>query len=53
MSFKQKLCITNMSLEDLYVVYQYMLVNVICRLTHMLFKILYPIYEFMSFKVIC
>ena len=31
------------SLEDLYVDYQYMLVNVICRLTHMLFKILYAI----------
>ena len=27
----------------IYVVYQYMLVNVICRLTHMLFKILYVI----------
>ena len=27
--------------KDLCVVYQYMLVDVICRLTHMLFKILY------------
>jgi len=43
MSFEDLCFITNMLLEDLYVVQQYILCNIICRLTDMWFKKLHVV----------